>query len=64
MKIFTVDFEPMWPVPSGLIIAAKNKEEAFKIAQETIKHTKISLEDVAEVNIKKPCVIFYESGDH
>lgn len=62
MKIFKVNFQAMWPIPSGLIIAAKSKKGAFKIAQETIKHTEITLEDVKEINIKEPCVIFYESG--
>lgn len=64
MKIFTVDFKPMWPVPSCCIIAAKDKEEAFTIAQETIKHTTITIEDVTEVNIKKSGVIKYESGNY
>lgn len=33
MKIFKVEFDPMWPVPSGLIIAANDIEEAIAIAK-------------------------------
>jgi hypothetical protein len=62
MKIYEVDFNPMWPVPYGLIIAANNKEEAKKIAEETVKHTEV--EEITEIKIDKPKVIFYESGNY
>lgn len=61
-KIFAVDFSPMWPVPSGLIIAADDESEAKKIAQETIKHTKDFT--LQEVDISESRVVFYESGDY
>lgn len=61
-KIFEVDFKSMYPVPSGLIIAADSKEEALKIATKTIKHTDIR--EIKEVDISKSGVIFYESGDY
>lgn len=67
MKIYEVNFSPIWPVPYGLIICAKNKEEALEIAHKTIKHqpkSEIDLEDVYEVKIDKSKVIFYESGDY
>jgi hypothetical protein len=40
LKLYEVDFDPMWPVPSGLIILAPNMERAREIANETILHTK------------------------
>lgn len=62
MKIYKVGFDPMWPVPCGLIIAANDKKQAEDIAKETILHTdKFKIE---EVSIEKPCVVFYESGNY
>lgn len=43
MKIYKVDFEPMYPVPCGLIIAAENLDQAEWMARQTIKHTDIML---------------------
>lgn len=63
MRIFTVEFSPMWPVPCGLVIAAEDLLEAIKIAKETIKHTDSTIV-VKEVDITKSGVIFYESGDY
>jgi hypothetical protein len=62
MRIYSVDFEPMGPVPSGLIIAANGIDECDKIARETILHTKEFT--ITEINIDEPKVIFYESGDY
>lgn len=41
MKIYSIDFAPMWPVPSCLIIAAENETNALKLAEETITHTEV-----------------------
>jgi hypothetical protein len=62
MKIYSVEFEPMWPVPCGLIIAANDDTEARAIARKTILHT--DKFTVKEVDTSKPCVVFYESGDY
>lgn len=62
MKIYKVDFTPMWPVPCGLIIAAHTAQEASDIASKTVTHTKMLT--IKEVDITEPCVIFYESGDY
>jgi hypothetical protein len=62
MRIYKVEFEPMWPVPYGLIIAAHGIDECDKIARKTIIHTKEFT--IKEVDIIEPCVIFYESGDY
>jgi len=62
MKIYKVDFEPMWPVPHGLIIAAHGIDECDKIARQTITHTEEFI--ITEVDITEPCVIFYESGNY
>ena len=62
LKIYEIEFNPMWPVPSGLIVLARTNAEAMKIAKETITHT----EPVKATLIKadKPKVVFYESGDY
>ena len=62
MKIWNVEFQPMYPVGGCLIIAAPDIETATKIAKETVKHTEIGV--VSEVKTRKPCVIIYQSGDY
>jgi len=62
MKIFKVDFEGIWPVPHGLIIAANDIEEATSIASNELIHTNEFT--INEVDISKPTVIFYEDGDY
>ena len=62
MRIYSVEFEPMWPVPNGLIIAAHGIDECDKIARETITYT--TEFTIKEIDITEPCVIFYESGDY
>ena len=63
MKIYQVEFEPMWPVPSGLIIIANNIDEARGLAEKTIEHVK-DLE-IKEIELTgKAQVLFYESGDY
>ena len=62
MNIYDVKFTGMYPVPSGLIIAAENMKQAWELARKTVKHTDIK--GIRKVNIKKPVVIFYESGDY
>ena len=64
MKLFEVDFEPMWPVPSGLIILANNKLEAWEIANKTLAHVTVVPDNVKEIIMDKPKVIFFESGDY
>lgn len=62
LNIYEIEFSPLWPVSSGLIILARTNAEAMKIARETIKHT----EPVKATLIKadKPKVVFYESGNY
>ena len=63
VNIYKVNFEPIDPVPNGLIIRANTQAEAYYIACETIKHTEISLGDVEEIILDGgPQVLFYESG--
>lgn len=60
MRIYKVTFDPEWPVPYGLIIAAHGIDECDKIVKKTITHaTEWTIE---EVDISEPCVIFYEDG--
>ena len=62
MKIYKVEFEPMWPVGCCCIIAANNPMEARSLAKETITHTDEI--KVKEVKIDKPVVIEYQSGNY
>jgi len=62
MKIYKVDFEPMYPVGGTLIIAANNMKEAVDITIKTITHTNEF--KISEVDISEPCVIEYLSGDY
>jgi len=63
MKLYTVDFDPMWPIGCCLVIVAKDKKEANKIAKETIAHTDEFV--VKEVKMTSPgFVVKYLSGDY
>jgi len=62
MKIYTVEFEPVYPVGGALVIAANDETEAGEIAANTMYHT--DLFTVKEVDVSKPCVVVYESGDY
>lgn len=63
MKLYTIDFDPMWPVPCGLVILANNEQEALELARETVSHTEVR--GVLKVQeLDKPKVVFYESGDY
>lgn len=62
MKLYEIEFTPMYPVPSGLIILAKNKKNALKIAETILTHTKPTKATLIEDNYEK--VIFFESGDY
>lgn len=62
MKIWRVEFTPIWPVGGCCIIAAKDKAEAERIARKTITHkTDIA---IFEVPVKSQGVIVYLSGDY
>lgn len=62
LKIFKVEFEPLWPVGNCLIIAASNLEEATTLAKQTIHHTQDI--EIIEMVVDKPQVIVYLSGDY
>lgn len=62
LKIYEIDFVPMWPVPCGLIVLAETKAKAMKIAKETIKHTSPKGAKLIKSDTAK--VIFYESGEY
>ena len=66
LKIYSVYFTPIWPVPSGLIIAAYSKKEAETIAFQTLQEAGITDLNftVTELKVDKPQVIFFESGDY
>lgn len=62
LKIWKVDFKPVYPIGGCLIIAAYSKEQASEIAAATLAHT--THFDVSEVFISGPGVIEYNSGDY
>ncbi len=63
MKLYTIDFDPMWPVPCGLVVLANNEQEALELARETVRHTEVR--GVLKVQeLDKPKVVFYESGNY
>jgi|JI9StandDraft_1071089.scaffolds.fasta_scaffold11497_10 hypothetical protein len=62
MKIWKVNFKPLYPVLSCLIIAAPTPEKALELAEATCTHTQII--GIEEVDISKPCIVLYESGDY
>ena len=62
LKIYEVDFDPVYPTSNGLIILAKNKSQASKMAEEHIKHT--SEFTVSLIKSDKPKVIYFSDGDY
>jgi hypothetical protein len=62
LKIYTVEFEPFYPVGCCLVLAAYNMNQATNIARTTIGHT--DKFTVKEIIIDIPKVIEYLSGDY
>lgn len=62
MKLFNVEFTPLFPVPCCLVILAKDEEEARKIASKTISHTPEF--EIEEVDMSNSGVVKFESGDY
>ena len=63
MKLFKVDFKPMWPVPAGLVILAENDDELKSIIAKTVTHT-TQIYEIKEIPMDKSGVVFYESGEY
>ena len=59
-KIWTVEFDGVWPVGNCLVIAAYNAQEARRIAAQTITHTK----DFKLKQFNGTGVVVYLSGDY
>jgi len=62
LKIYSIDFNGLYPVGNCLILAAYNKEQAEVMAQQTIGHTSEIV--VNELTITEPQIIKYLSGDY
>lgn len=62
LNLYSINFVPMFPVPSGLIILAHSSEEAMEIASKTLEHTKP--EGATLIKSDEPGVVFFESGDY
>lgn len=62
LKLWNVDFVPLWPIGGCLIILAYDEAEAKKIASMTLEHT--STFTVEEIPMDKPSVVIYQSGDY
>ena len=63
MKLYKVDFAPMWPVPCGLVLLAENDEQAKAMAKELITHTD-EIYEFVEIPMTEARVVFYENGDY
>jgi len=63
MKIFTVEFQPLWPVGCHLIIAARSKKTALKMARKKTGQD-IRLKDVDEIDIKEPTIVSFDNGNY
>ena len=67
LRIFDVDFDLVQPTNGGLIILAESKEEALKLALDTVKHKQdepITLDNITELNSNEIRVLFYADGDY
>lgn len=62
MRLFKVDFEPVYPVGCCLIVLAESLTDAADIASNTILHT--SRFTVIEIPMDKERVVVYQSGDY
>ena len=62
LKIFTVEFEGLYPVGNCLILSAYTISQAQKMAKKIINHTDDII--VKEIIIEEPKVIKYLSGDY
>ncbi len=62
IKLWNVNFEPMYPTGGCLIILAYDEAEAKRIASMTLSHT--SVFSVEEINMEAPKVVIYQSGDY
>ncbi len=62
MKIYTVEFEGVYPVDNCLVIMAYDLNQAKNIAAETIGHT----DEYTVIEEKQDCpkVVVYLSGDY
>ena len=63
LKIYSVDFEAIWPVGNCLILAANNQAQAEEMAQDTISKS-CEIYEVNELKINKPQIIEFLSGDY
>jgi hypothetical protein len=63
MRLYTIDFNPVWSVPCGLVVLANNEKEALELARETVSHTEVRGVLVVQ-ELDKPKVVFYESGEY
>lgn len=62
LNVYSIDFDPIYPVGCGLIVWAKSKDEAMAIAKETIVHTKPK--NAVLVSSNGPGVIYYDDGNY
>ncbi len=62
LKLYEIEFTPVWAVPSGLIVLAKSNREAMSIAKMTLTHTHPEKATLIKMDSSK--VVFYESGEY
>jgi hypothetical protein len=64
MKIYEVEFKGVYPTNHGLIIAAKNKSQAKRMAMTIITHRQDEPIKINEIELDEPKVLYYASGDY
>lgn len=62
MKLFKIDFKPVYPIGGCLVLLAESVSKAAEIASNTIMHT--SKFSVEEIPMGKSRIVVYRSGDY
>jgi len=63
LKLYKIEFTPVWPVPHGLIILAEDDIECMEIIDKTITHDAGNIV-IVECDSSKSGVVWYESGEY
>lgn len=62
LKIYRAHFSGVWPVGTTLVLAAEDEAHATVMTKNTIRHTNDFV--LEEIDISKPCIIEYLSGEY
>ena len=62
LDLYKMEFDPINPVPYGLLILAWSEEQAMEIASKTLTHCKPKKATI--IRQDEPKVVFFESGEY